>query len=236
MERWAAVQEADVHLATLRIYEADRKDKKSKPRCFLFLPPNRDPVNAPVNVPSSKSKLPSSSKPRRGALRSTRPSPSFVHPEVQDWPSFGPKLYDPVYKPYNCLPTTGRDEPDIYEVEICEKELESSYIVAYAPKEHNPKAPGYNPRAQPTNLMGTVKKQGFVKRVMSASYRRSVKERHKKANAPKRLVKRMEMSEMKKHLKGKGKTVFTPSSSGTRGDPPFVVRIIAASKLLIYTG
>ncbi|RXW19911.1 hypothetical protein EST38_g5929 [Candolleomyces aberdarensis] len=188
MERWAAVQEDDVHLATLRVYEPDPDDPdpKKKRKCFLFLPPNRDPINASVNVPSQ----PSSKARSSGFTPASTAGPiSLVHPEVRDWPNFAPHPYDPIDKPYKKLPTIGRDEPDIFELEVYDTELENHIIVASREKKQTRGAPGYHPRARTSMVTARIKTRAFVKRVMSASYRRSLKERNKKAHAPRQLVK-----------------------------------------------
>ncbi|KAF8168765.1 transcription initiation factor IIF, beta subunit [Pholiota molesta] len=49
MERWAAVAQEDVHLATLRVYPATTERKE---RIVLFLPPNIDPSSPSAPLPA----------------------------------------------------------------------------------------------------------------------------------------------------------------------------------------
>lgn len=45
LERWAAINVEDVHLASIRVYSNALNPVTKKPRIVLFLPPNQDPQN-----------------------------------------------------------------------------------------------------------------------------------------------------------------------------------------------
>ncbi|CAA7268482.1 unnamed protein product [Cyclocybe aegerita] len=58
MERWAAIDVEDVHLATLRVYNPPPDAPNQKARIVLFLPPNRDPNDPNATLPPQPSNRP----------------------------------------------------------------------------------------------------------------------------------------------------------------------------------
>ncbi|KAH6909337.1 hypothetical protein BKA70DRAFT_232958 [Coprinopsis sp. MPI-PUGE-AT-0042] len=72
MDRWAALDEDDIHLATIRVCPHPAGIGKP-PRIILFLPPNRDPIHA-------------NSQP--GVRTGYRKGPSLAHPHIFNWPIF----------------------------------------------------------------------------------------------------------------------------------------------------
>ncbi|EAU83402.1 hypothetical protein CC1G_09096 [Coprinopsis cinerea okayama7 len=188
MERWAAVDEDDKHLATIRIYNAKPNDPQQKPRIILFLPPNRDPINAPQSSqsqsqmptpPGSQTLTPPPSQPPKPV------GPSLAHPQVLDWPAFDFG---------NTIPTTG-SEPDIYELEMVNENVENQIIVAERPKDPGfipPGAAPANSRARTTILTGRIKHECNLRPSFSATYRKQMRERHRKYNTPTRQVMRIE--------------------------------------------
>ncbi|KAF6758599.1 transcription initiation factor IIF, beta subunit [Ephemerocybe angulata] len=199
MERWAAVDEDDKHLATIRIYEGEPNDPNRKHKIILFLPPNQDPVNVegsyhslegapspahsaptpPGSLPPSQSQTLASQQPR---------GPSLIHPHITNWPPFDQ---------YATNPTTGSD-PDIYELEMVNDNVENQIVVANRQRDRpyaQPNAP-YNPRARMVILTGRIKHEVNVRPAFSSTYRRQMRERHKKYNTPLRKTLYMDPKEI----------------------------------------
>lgn len=58
MERWAAINVEDIHLATIRIYHPPPENPNQKPRIILFLPPNNDPTQPNAELAPQKPNWP----------------------------------------------------------------------------------------------------------------------------------------------------------------------------------
>ncbi|KAJ2914827.1 hypothetical protein MD484_g5575, partial [Candolleomyces efflorescens] len=96
-ERWSAIDQEDVHLASIRIYDADPNDpnpkRRQRPKIVLFLPPNRDPINGnpsgtgsfhSLNGSLSQSAAPS---PNNTAHGIPTPPPSYPNSQTPAVPS-----------------------------------------------------------------------------------------------------------------------------------------------------
>ncbi|KAJ3997056.1 transcription initiation factor IIF, beta subunit [Lentinula boryana] len=151
LERWAAVNAEDVHLASLRIYTDPGPGQKT--RIILFLPQQNDPTTPPNS----------------------------------SWPIFGP----------NALQSLSDAEPDCYELDMVNDNVENHIVVAERPKDasfglsSNPSAPP-NPRARTTILTGRIKHDCSLRPAFSARYRKQMRERHKKYNTPQRQIQMIE--------------------------------------------
>ncbi|KAH6913608.1 transcription initiation factor IIF, beta subunit [Coprinopsis sp. MPI-PUGE-AT-0042] len=148
MDRWAALDEDDMHLATIRIYT---DPAGGKPRIILFLPPNRDPANA--NAASSQ---PEASQ-----------GPSLAHPHILNWPTF---------EMGKTIPTQG-NEPDIYELEMVSDNVDNQIIVAERNLHPVGHPQAHTSRARTTILTGRIKHEANLRPAFSTLYRKQMRER-----------------------------------------------------------
>lgn len=162
MERWSAINVEDVHLATIRVYNTTIDPTTKKTRIVLFLPPNRDPTN-----PS-----PASTPPPQNANR-------------------------PTFETSTAFATTG-SEPDCYELEMVNDAVENQIVVAERPKDTSlsastsAAAATVNTRARTTILTGRIKHECNLRPAFSESYRKQMRERHRKYNTPVRQIRMIE--------------------------------------------
>ena len=235
MERWAAVDEEDVHLASIRIYEGDPNipPPQRKHKIILFLPPNRDPVNLPSsgsfhslngtlmgsNAPSPASGAPTPPGTQSQPFNAPSPLPgpinpngpiSYIHPQITNWPLFAPH-------PKKDVSTRGSD-PDIYEIEMVNDNVDNQIVVAERARDRNFATPNvpYNPRARMVILTGRIKHECNVRPAFSASYRRQMRDRHRDYNTPLRKAKPIAISDLQMKRKqtsgigiGGGSDAFT---------------------------
>ncbi|KAF9033573.1 transcription initiation factor IIF, beta subunit [Panaeolus papilionaceus] len=129
-------------------------------------------------------------------------------PPVPPSPNSPPQPQDPnrpVFDPSSSyvLPPAGSGaEPDAYELEMVNENVENSIVVAERPKDSSlsqsasSAANTTNARARTTFLTGRIKHECNLRPSFTESYRRQMKERHLKYNTPKRMVKRMEDEEV----------------------------------------
>jgi transcription initiation factor TFIIF subunit beta len=163
MDRWAALDEDDMHLATIRIYT---DPAGGKPRIILFLPPNRDPANA---------KAP-------GSQPGTSQGPSLAHPHILNWPTF---------EMGKTIPTQG-NEPDIYELEMVSDNVDNQIIVAERNLHPAGHPQSHTSRARTTILTGRIKHEANLRPAFSSLYRKQMRERHIKYNTKERQIVRIE--------------------------------------------
>ncbi|KAH9481083.1 Transcription initiation factor IIF subunit beta [Psilocybe cubensis] len=132
-----------------------------KQRVVLFLPPNRDPSIPP----------------------SSQPPP----PENPNRPTFDPSAYTT----YTALGS----EPDCYELDLVIEDVQNQVVVAERPKDAStsafssssqPTPP--NSRARTTILTGKIKNEFNMRPALTATYRKQMRERHRKANTPARQI------------------------------------------------
>ncbi|KAJ8088109.1 hypothetical protein AAF712_015965 [Marasmius tenuissimus] len=154
MERWAAIDAEDVHLASLRVYHGNQQGDKT--RIILFLPPHE-----------SSSKDP-------------------------NWPKFGNTEGN----------ATTDAEPDCYELEMVNDSVENQVVIAERPKDasfglsSSAQTGPPNPRARTTILTGRIKHDCMLRPQFSATYRKQIRERHKKYNTRVRQIRVMEDSDV----------------------------------------
>lgn len=104
-----------------------------------------------------------------------------------NWPVFGA----------NALQSSSDAEPDCYELEMVNDNVDNHIVVAERPKDasfglsSNPSAPP-NPRARTTILTGRIKHDCSLRPSFSARYRKQMRERHQKYNTPLRQIKMIE--------------------------------------------
>jgi transcription initiation factor TFIIF subunit beta len=173
MERWCAINAEDVHLATIRVYHNNINPVTKKPRIVLFLPPNRDPTAEPSG---------SQSLSQSGSQSSTPPL-SQSQPQNR-----------PVFNTFTTYATSGA-EPDCYELEMVNDSVENQIVVAERPKDLSLSATpatmaaaAANTRARTTILTGRIKHECNLRPAFSASYRKQMRERHRKYNTPVRQI------------------------------------------------
>ncbi|KAK0500209.1 transcription initiation factor IIF, beta subunit [Armillaria luteobubalina] len=159
MERWSAVNDEDVHLATIRVYNEAIGQNGKSPRIVLFLPP------APDSIPNPKRPL-FDTKPINGDSR-------------------------------KYAPETSTNEPDCYELDMINDSVENQMVVAERPKDAAFSLSGKssnltNSRARTTILTGRVKHECSLRPGYNESYRKQMRERHKKYNTPVRQIKMIE--------------------------------------------
>lgn len=227
MERWSAVDEEDVHLASIRIYEGDPNipAAQRKHKIILFLPPNRDPINLPSSgsfhslngtlisggsnapSPASAATPPPSAPSPAGPINPNGPI-SYIHPQITNWPIFTPH-------PTKDISTRGSD-PDIYEIEMVNDNVDNQIVVAERAKDkgYGPPNQPYNPRARMVILTGRIKHECNVRPAFSASYRRQMRERHREYNTPVRTAKHMAITDLQSKRR-------QTSGFGTKGADTF---------------
>ena len=163
MERWAAIDAEDVHLATLRIYNSAAGPSGKKPRIVLFLPPIHSTPNAIPTPPAA--------------------TPAPVQPPDPSRPFFLPNPAVTALR----LP----DEPDAYELEMVNDAVDNQIVVAERPKDPYPHPSG-NSRARTTILTGRIKHECTLRPTLTETYRRQMRERRKKYNTPTRQIRMIE--------------------------------------------
>ncbi|KAF9261385.1 hypothetical protein L218DRAFT_930860 [Marasmius fiardii PR-910] len=155
MERWAAINAEDIHLATIRVYHGTGSG--DKPRILLFLPPH-------------------------DSSSSTDPN----------WPTFGNTAGN----------ETTDSEPDCYELDMVNDSVENQVVIAERPKDasfglsSSIQSGPPNPRARTTILTGRIKHDCNLRPQFSATYRKQIRERHKKYNTRLRQIRVMEDSDV----------------------------------------
>ena len=89
-------------------------------------------------------------------------------------------------------------EPDCYELDIVNDNVENQVVIAERPKDPSlsvstsAAAATPNTRARTTILTGRIKHDCNLRPALTASYRRQMRERHLKYNTPTRQIKRIE--------------------------------------------
>lgn len=162
MQRWSAVNVEDVHLATLRVYSPPENAPNQKTRIVLFLPPNRDP-NDPNATPP---------------------------PQQPNRPVFDPSS--------STFYTSDGPEPDCYELDMVNESVENQIVVAERPKDPSlsvstsAAAATPNTRARTTILTGRIKHECNLRPALTTTYRKQMKERHRKYNTPLRQIRYIE--------------------------------------------
>ncbi|EIN08219.1 hypothetical protein PUNSTDRAFT_143873 [Punctularia strigosozonata HHB-11173 SS5] len=175
LERWSRVDQANIHLATIRVYpEEVNPVTKKKPRIFLMLPPE-DPENA--DHPDSyeldmvndmvENQYVIAEKPKAAIYTPNgTPGSSYSMPHSQSQPSSRPgtpsSFRSPAATP---LPTAS---PML-------SSSQSSYSHV-------------NSRARSTMLAGAVRHECNVRPMFTSSYRRRMKARSVAANTPLRQI------------------------------------------------
>ncbi|KAJ7198802.1 transcription initiation factor IIF, beta subunit [Mycena pura] len=159
LQRWAAINAEDVHLATVRVYPNSKPGGRT--RMFLFLPPNSDPQTT----------------------TRTPPPPNPNRPQFSHTTSYA---------------VDGGAEPDCYELDMVNDNVENQVVIAERPKDPSlsistsTAAATPNTRARTTILTGRIKHDCNLRPALTASYRRQMRERHLKYNTPVRQIKRIE--------------------------------------------
>ena len=93
-------------------------------------------------------------------------------------------------------------EPDAYELDMVNDDVENQIVVAERPKDPSlsisasAAAATPNTRARTTILTGRIKHECNLRPAFSASYRRQMKERHRKYNTPVRQIRMMETEDV----------------------------------------
>ncbi|KAF7303733.1 Transcription initiation factor IIF subunit beta [Mycena indigotica] len=157
LERWAAVNAEDIHLASIRVYTYP----DGRHRMFLFLPPNIDP--------NSKQAISAPQRPNY---------PQFAHTTSYS--------------------IDGGAEPDCYELDMVNDNVENQVVIAERPKDSSlsisssTAATTANTRARTTILTGRIKHDCNLRPALSSSYRRQMRDRHIKYNTPQRQIMRIE--------------------------------------------
>ncbi|KIL62436.1 hypothetical protein M378DRAFT_1055660 [Amanita muscaria Koide BX008] len=168
MERWSSIEADDVHLGTMRVYTHAVHPQTKKPRIIMFLPPGPNALPGPSN-PNS-------------------PSPSPAPSQATPTPSFTPTSTTP----------PSDSQPTIYELEMLNDSVENQIVVAERPKDPTlstsaaAAALTTNTRARTTILTGRIKHECNMRPAFSASYRKQMRERHKKYNTPARQIRMIE--------------------------------------------
>ncbi|KAF8972344.1 transcription initiation factor IIF, beta subunit [Flammula alnicola] len=99
----------------------------------------------------------------------------------------------PVFETSTAYASTG-SEPDCYELDMVNESVENQIVVAERPKDlslsvsTSAAAATPNTRARTTILTGRIKHECNLRPAFSASYRRQMKERHRKYNTPMRQI------------------------------------------------
>ncbi|KAJ6504268.1 transcription initiation factor IIF, beta subunit [Mycena vitilis] len=113
----------------------------------------------------------------------------------------------------------GGAEPDCYELDMVNDNVENQIVIAERPKDPSlsvstsAAAATPNTRARTTILTGRIKHDCNLRPTLTASYRQQMRERHKKYNTPTRQIKRIEDSGI---VGGQG-AVNRLTSLGTNG-------------------
>ncbi|GLB43460.1 putative transcription initiation factor IIF, beta subunit [Lyophyllum shimeji] len=99
----------------------------------------------------------------------------------------------PVFGATNPVPTSAT-EPDCYELDMVNDSVDNQIVVAERPKDpslsasKSAAAATTNTRARTTILTGRIKHECSLRPTFSESYRKQMRERHKKYNTPKRQI------------------------------------------------
>ncbi|KAF9446860.1 hypothetical protein P691DRAFT_732490 [Macrolepiota fuliginosa MF-IS2] len=162
MERWAAVNAEDVHLATIRVYTPPAG---GKPRFVLFLPPNRDPNN---------------SQESNGSATGTPP------PQLPNRPAFNfTTSYAATGAEPDCYELDMVNETVENQIVVAERPKDTSLSV------HGSNAP-FNSRARTTILTGRIKHECNLRPSFNENYRKQMRERHLKYNTKQRQIRMIE--------------------------------------------
>lgn len=165
LERWAAVNAEDVHLATIRVYTPPNG---GKPRFVLFLPPNREPTNSQDS--SNGSPAPGSTPP----------------PQLPNRPAFSfSTSYATTGAEPDCYELDMVNESVENQIVVAERPKDSSLSI------HGASAP-YNSRARTTILTGRIKHECNLRPSFSENYRKQMRERHLKYNTKQRQIRMIE--------------------------------------------
>ncbi|TFK36559.1 transcription initiation factor IIF, beta subunit [Crucibulum laeve] len=103
----------------------------------------------------------------------------------------------PTFEYTTTFPTSGA-EPDCYELEMVNDAVENQIVVAERPKDPtlsastSAAAATTNTRARTTILTGRIKHECNLRPAFSASYRKQMRERHRKYNTPMRQIRMIE--------------------------------------------
>lgn len=105
----------------------------------------------------------------------------------------------PVFQTSTSYAATG-PEPDCYELDMVNDNVENQIVVAERPKDLSlsvsvsAAAATPNTRARTTILTGRIKHECNLRPAFSASYRKQMKERHRKYNTPVRQIKMIDQA------------------------------------------
>jgi transcription initiation factor TFIIF subunit beta len=210
LERWSAIDAEDVHLATIRVYPDALGPGGKKPRIVLFLPP--DQAQQPPSQSSSDSTRPAS------CISSSNPSSHSPSPSP---------------------PSGDSSEPDAYDLEMIQESVENQMVVAERPKD-----PSFglvaggadvpttvNTRARTTILTGRVKHECNLRPLFTDSYRRQMRERHRKYNTPRRQIMRIEEAGVSG---GRGGINRLSSGAGVGAGNAFGDLIVREKRVLLF--
>ena len=194
MERWAAVNREDRHLATLRVYQPAPGGSLRKPRIFLFLPPS------PNTDPNDER--------RKG------------------FPLFDPATSVPV----------ADSEPDWYELDMVNDNVENQIVVAERPKEvpsNSISSAPVSSRARTTILTGRIKHDCALRPRMTKKYTQQMRERNMKYHTPQRTIRMIEDAGV---AGGKGGINRLTSGVGVGAGSAFGNLIVRLAVVLYLTG
>lgn len=124
----------------------------------------------------------------------------FLPPNINPNTPNAPLPYNPnrpLFQTTTYYPTTGA-EPDCYELDMVHDNVENQIVVAERPKDPSlsvstsAAAATVNSRARTTVLTGRIKHECNLRPAFSQTYRKQMKERHKKYNTPVRQIRMIE--------------------------------------------
>lgn len=132
--------------------------------------------------------------------------------------------------------TPGAAEPDTYELEIINNDVENQIVIAEhvkGPPQPNPLTghqPHHNPRARTTMLTGRIKHDCNLRPVFSESYRRQMRERSRKYNTPQRQIRMIEDAGI---AGGRGGVNRLSSGVGVGAGSAFGDLIVSVARLFV---